>query len=106
PVKTTNDLLLLRSDVYDVGQDGRLTKVTDPAPLVDLDSGFYKTIGAFEQRFPQGAPSLKDARSLTVEGDWTFEADVRVSGDGRLKDEGGASTVSAGTVIADASDSY
>ena len=25
PVKTTNDLLLLRSDVYEVGADGRLT---------------------------------------------------------------------------------
>ena len=106
PVKTTNDLLLLRSDVYDVGEDGRLTKVTDPAPLVDLDSAFFKTIGGFEKRFPQGAPSLKDARSLTVEGDWTFESDVRVSGDGRLKDEGGPSTVTAGSVIADASDSY
>ena len=27
-------------------------------PLVDLDPGHYKTIGAFEQRFPDGAPSL------------------------------------------------
>ena len=45
PVKTTNDLLLLRSDVYEVGDDGLLTQVTDPAPLVDLDSKFYKTIG-------------------------------------------------------------
>ena len=41
-----------------------------------------------------------------MEGDWTFEADVRVTGDGRLKDEGGPSTVAAGTVISDASDSY
>jgi UTP--glucose-1-phosphate uridylyltransferase len=106
PVKTTNDLLLLRSDVYEVAADGRLTKVTDPAPLVDLDSSFYKTISGFERRFPDGAPSLKDATSLTVEGDWTFEADVRVTGDGRLKDEGGPSTVAAGTVISDASDSY
>ena len=56
PVKTTNDLLLLRSDVYEVGDDGRLTKVTDPAPLVDLDSKYYKTIGAFEQRIPARRP--------------------------------------------------
>jgi UTP--glucose-1-phosphate uridylyltransferase len=106
PVKTTNDLLLLRSDVYDVGADGRLTKVTDPAPLVDLDSSYFKTITAFEQRFAAGAPSLREATSLTVEGDWTFEADVTVRGEGRLKDEGGPSTVAAGTQLADVSDSY
>jgi UTP--glucose-1-phosphate uridylyltransferase len=106
PVKTTSDLLLLRSDVYEVGADGRLTKVTDPAPLVDLDSNFYKTISAFEQRFAAGAPSLREALSLTVEGDWTFEAGVRVTGAGRLKDEGGPSTVPAGTVLADVTDSY
>ena len=29
PVKTTSDLLLLRSDVYEVGSDGRLTKVVE-----------------------------------------------------------------------------
>ncbi len=29
PVKTTSDLLLLRSDVYEVGGDGRLTRVVD-----------------------------------------------------------------------------
>ena len=79
PVKTTNDLLLLRSDVYEVGGDGRLTKVTDPAPLVDLDSTYYKTIGAFEQRIPDEAPSLKEAQSLTVKGDWTFEPGVVVA---------------------------
>jgi UTP--glucose-1-phosphate uridylyltransferase len=105
-VKTTSDLLLLRSDVYEVGDDGRLTKVTDPAPLVELDSGYYKTITAFEQRFRSGAPSLKDAVSLTVNGDWTFESGVRVRGTGVLKDEGEPRTVAAGTEIADLSDSY
>ena len=99
PVKTTNDLLLLRSDVYDVGADGRLVKVTDPAPLVDLDSTHYKTIGAFEQHFPAGAPSLRQASALTVAGDWTFEADVTVVGEGRLEDEGEPRTVRSGTVV-------
>ena len=37
PVKTTNDLLLLRSDVYSTGDDGRMIKQEAPAPLVDLD---------------------------------------------------------------------
>ena len=99
PVKTTNDLLLLRSDVYEVTAEGRLRKVTDPAPLVDLDSRHYKTIGAFEQRFPAGAPSLKQARSLDVAGDWTFGREVTVVGEGRLLDEGGPRTIADGTVI-------
>lgn len=99
PVKTTNDLLLLRSDVYDVDGDGRLVKVTDPAPLVDLDTAHYKTISAFEQRFPAGAPSLRQASGLTVAGDWTFEADVSVVGAGQLEDEGEPRTVPSGTVL-------
>jgi UTP--glucose-1-phosphate uridylyltransferase len=99
PVKTTNDLLLLRSDVYEVGADGRLTRVTDPAPLVDLDSSYYKTIGAFEQRFPEGAPSLKAAERLTVEGDWTFAAGVSVIGSVTLADAGSPQTISAGSTL-------
>ena len=99
PVKTTSDLLLLRSDVYDVAADGRLTKVTDPAPLVQLESSCYKTIGEFERRFPADAPSLKQAQQLTVRGDWTFEAGVRVIGTAELPDEGEPRTIPAGTVI-------
>jgi UTP--glucose-1-phosphate uridylyltransferase len=73
--------------------------VTDPAPLVDLDSSYYKTIGAFEQRFPAGAPSLRRASELAVAGDWTFEDDVTVVGSGRLDDEGEPRTVPSGTVL-------
>ncbi len=97
PVKTTNDLLLLRSDVYDVGEDGAVERVVDAAPLIDLDSRFYKTIGDFERRFPAGAPSLRQARSLTVAGDWTFGADVVCEGDAELEDPGTPSNVRDGT---------
>ena len=99
PVKTTSDLMLLRSDVYDVTPDGRLDRVADPAPLVDLDSRFYKTIAKFDSRFPDGVPSLKAAASLAVEGDWTFEGDVTVTGVARLSDPGEPATVSAGSVL-------
>src|SRR5215210_3941919 len=81
PVKTTNDLLVLRSDVYEVAADGRLVPQLAPAPLIDLDSRYYKTITAFEQRFADGAPSLRRAGRLKVEGDWTFGAGVAVVGD-------------------------
>ena len=99
PVKTTNDLALLRSDVYDVTPEGRLDRVVDPAPLVDLDAKHYKTIAKFDARFPDGVPSLREAQSLTVEGDWTFEGGVTVRGAASLQDEGSASTVPAGAVL-------
>ena len=99
PVKTTNDLLLLRSDVYAVAEDGRMVKQDAPAPLVDLDSRYYKTIGAFERRFPGGAPSLKGATRLVVKGDWTFEAGVSVVGDVALEDSGEPRTIPAGSTL-------
>ncbi len=98
PVKTTSDLLLLRSDVYEVNDDGLLTKVTEPAPLVDLDSKYYKTISAFDARIPE-APSLREARGLTVKGDWTFESGVVVRGTAALADSGSPQTVTSGTVL-------
>ena len=57
--------------------------------LVDLDRRFYTTIADFDARIPE-PPSLVDAKSLTVEGDWTFGRGVVVSGDVRLDDEGAA----------------
>ena len=85
--------------MYEVGSDGLLTRVADPAPLIDLDTKFYKTIGKFSDRFPAGAPSLKDASGLTVKGDWTFESGVVVKGAGALTDSGEAGTVTSGTVL-------
>ncbi|WP_028643232.1 UTP--glucose-1-phosphate uridylyltransferase [Nocardioides sp. URHA0020] len=81
PVKTTNDLLVLRSDVYAIGQDFVLDQVADEVPFVELDSHFYKLVGDFDKRFPQGAPSMKKANSLRVAGDWTFGQGVQVVGD-------------------------
>ncbi|GAB2612514.1 UTP--glucose-1-phosphate uridylyltransferase [Pseudactinotalea suaedae] len=98
PVKTTNELLLLRSDVYDLGDDGRLTQAA-AIPAIDLDSRYFKKIDDFETRFAQGAPSLREATSLTVTGDWTFGPDVRVEGAATLTDTGAAEDVAAGSVI-------
>ncbi|MFW2512745.1 UTP--glucose-1-phosphate uridylyltransferase [Demequina sp. SO4-13] len=99
PVKTTNDLLTLRSDAYRLADDGALRLDVEKAPLIDLDSRFYKTMGAFDARFPHGPPSLRHATSLTVRGDWTFGADVVVRGAVTLEDTGEASTVPDGTVL-------
>lgn len=98
PVKTTNELLLLRSDVYDLGDDGRLTQAS-AIPAIDLDSGYFKKIDAFEKRFASGAPSLRGATSLTVKGDWTFGSDVRVTGAATLADTGSPERVADGSEL-------
>lgn len=96
PVKTTNDLLVLRSDVYDLTPDYRL-EAQALAPLVDLDKAHYKLIDGFTERFAAGAPSLRDADSLTVRGDWTFGSGVRVEGKAQLAGDGG--TVPDGATV-------
>jgi UTP--glucose-1-phosphate uridylyltransferase len=101
PVKTTSDLLVLRSDAYELEADGRLTKVADPTPVADLDSDYYKLIGDFDRRFPAGAPSLTEARYLEINGDWTFEAGVRVIGEVTLEDRGEPQIIAAGSVLGD-----
>jgi UTP--glucose-1-phosphate uridylyltransferase len=83
PVKTTDDLLVLRSDVYTLGADMRVEPIparADNLPYVELDSKFYKLLDDFEQRFPAGPPSLREAERLVVHGDVTFGQDVRVRG--------------------------
>jgi UTP--glucose-1-phosphate uridylyltransferase len=101
PVKTTSDLLVLRSDAYDLQPDGRLTTASDHSPVVDLDNNYYKIIGDFDQRFPAGAPSLKEAQYLGIKGDWTFEAGIRVIGDVTLEDRGAPQIIAAGATLSD-----
>jgi UTP--glucose-1-phosphate uridylyltransferase len=87
PVKTTNDLLTLRSDVYRISDGLIVAPIPERAeslPYVDLDNRFYKVIDGFEARFPAGSPSLREADRLVVRGDVTFGADVVVRGDVEL----------------------
>jgi UTP--glucose-1-phosphate uridylyltransferase len=96
PVKTTNDLLVLRSDAYDLGTDFVLDQVSPTVPFVDLDD-VYKVVEEFDKRFPAGVPSLKEAESLVVSGDWSFGKGVQVKGSATL--EGAHGRVEAGTVL-------
>ena len=100
PVKTTNDLLVLRSDVYDLGKDFVLDQAAEAVPFVELDADYYKYVGEFDKRFPEGAPSMKEASSFRVEGDFTFGPGVRVVGEVTLE-SGSAQRVDAGTVLKD-----
>jgi UTP--glucose-1-phosphate uridylyltransferase len=84
PVKTTDDLLVLRSDVYTLSEDDMVVapvpERAENLPYVELDSDFYKLLDDFEQRFPDGPPSLREAERLIVHGDVTFGRGVRVRG--------------------------
>jgi UTP--glucose-1-phosphate uridylyltransferase len=83
PVKTTDDLLVLRSDVYSLSPDLEVAPLPERAerlPYVELDSRYYKLLDEFERRFPDGPPSLREAERLVVDGDVTFGADVIIRG--------------------------
>jgi UTP--glucose-1-phosphate uridylyltransferase len=102
PVKTTDDLLVLRSDVYTLSDEfvvAPLPERADDLPYVELDSHFYKLLDDFEQRFPAGAPSLRDADRLIVHGDVTFGEGVRVRGAVEL-DVDEPTRIDAGTTLA------
>jgi UTP--glucose-1-phosphate uridylyltransferase len=101
PVKTTDDLLVLRSDVYAVSDALEVEPIEERRgrlPFVELDKRFYRLIDEFEARFPGGPPSLRDAERLIVHGDVTFEAGVVVRGAVEINaDE--PRTIDAGTVL-------
>jgi UTP--glucose-1-phosphate uridylyltransferase len=100
PVKKTSDLLVLRSDAYELTDDWRVVLVEErdgSIPLVDLDDHF-KLLRDFEERFEHGPPSLRACDRLSVSGDVAFGRDVTVRGtvvvehsvEGRLVIEDGA----------------
>jgi UTP--glucose-1-phosphate uridylyltransferase len=95
PVKTTSDLLTVRSDAWALREDGTMEPATGRLPVIDLDDAFYKLVPDFEARFPE-APSLVDCRRLAVRGDVTFGRRVVVRGDVVVE---GADAVPDGAVL-------
>jgi len=87
PVKSTSDLLVLRSDVYRVNSQGSV--IMDPSrngvpPIVDLSSE-YRLVDSLADL---GVPSLIEARSLKVSGPISFEEGVVIKGDVSIKNAG------------------
>lgn len=80
PVKNTSDLLLVRSDLYRLtpGPGLEHTRAGDN-PDLELDPRFYAMYDDFEARIPD-PPSLREARGLTIRGDYSFGKGVRVRG--------------------------
>jgi len=84
PVKTTGDLLALRSDAYVVGPDHAVSLAPERngiPPLIDLAPEHYRLVDDFERRFPAGPPSLLRCERLTIDGDVSFGAHVTIEGD-------------------------
>ncbi|MDJ0828676.1 MAG: UTP--glucose-1-phosphate uridylyltransferase [Desulfobacterales bacterium] len=87
PVKSCNDLLLLRSDCYSIDEHHKICakaadaqQVNEQGQTIQLDPQFYGRIDDFEKRFPKGYPSLKKCQSLQVTGDVFFGSNVTLLG--------------------------
>lgn len=97
PVKTCADLMALRSDAYEVLEDGqvRLVASRQGVPPVITLSDEYKMVDGIERL---GVPSLIGCRSLCVKGAIHFEPGVLIKGDVTFENTSGApQNVKAGT---------
>jgi UTP--glucose-1-phosphate uridylyltransferase len=107
PVKTCNDLLAVRSDifVYSDREGLRLNPAREAAGRneavkIKLDSKYYGKFDLLDERFKAGAPSLKDCDGLAIKGDVCFERDVVVRGTVAITNSGATpAIIKAGTVI-------
>ncbi len=89
PVKTTADLLAVRSDAYLLTDDLRL--VLDPSrhgqpPRIELDPS-CKLVDGLDAAFPHGSPSLRECRSLTLRGRFVVDPAAVFQGDVTLVNE-------------------
>jgi UTP--glucose-1-phosphate uridylyltransferase len=84
PVKTTSDLLALRSDAYVITDDGRAMLAPERngiPPEIDLDGEHFKLVDQLDAALAGGVPSLVKCRKLTVRGPVRFSAADRFEGD-------------------------
>jgi UTP--glucose-1-phosphate uridylyltransferase len=88
PVKTTADLLRVRSDAYVRDAEERVLPAEGGlggAIAVELDAKFFRTVAQLDQRTPHGPPSLLRCRRLVVKGDVRFGRGVVIEGEVRLE---------------------
>ncbi|MBV8482483.1 MAG: UTP--glucose-1-phosphate uridylyltransferase [Verrucomicrobia bacterium] len=91
PVKTTNDLLAVRSDAYELDKSFRVglrAERQGVPPKVEL-SDDYKLVDQLEELVAAGVPSLIRGKSLSVKGQWRFVAGVEIVGDVRFENASG-----------------
>lgn len=91
PVKTTSDLLALRSDAYVLTDDFRVELASarnGVPPNIKLD-GSYKFVDAMETLTPNGVPSLINCSKLVIEGAVEFAAGTIIEGEVTIKNASG-----------------
>ena len=91
PVKTTEDLLALRSDAYRTTDDSRIELAPEREgvpPDIALDPSHYKLLAGLEHGFGSHVPSLLRCTKLEVIGPWNFNADVICEGNVRFENSG------------------
>ena len=82
PVKSTSDLLALRSDAYVVTSDDRLVLAEERngrPPTIELDA-HYKMLPEFDEAFGINVPSLVHCETLKVNGKMRFSPGVTCRG--------------------------
>ena len=83
-------MLAVRSDAYLLTPDDHV--IPNPNRLhdsltVELDAGIYKFVTALDAHFPYGPPSLMNCNKLSIQGAFTFGADVICQGEVSLINE-------------------
>lgn len=83
PVKTTSDLLALRSDAYTVTKDWRVLLANlgaEPPPAIDLDPHHYRLVEQLDEKTAAGVPSLRECRELIIRGPVLLQAGNKFRG--------------------------
>ncbi|CAL8468524.1 g8064 [Coccomyxa elongata] len=86
PVKTTNDLFALRSDVYKVTPASTVVLAVPNCPMVKLDDKHYKLVDKMDA-LAEAVPSLINAKSITVKGPIRFVEGTSIEGDVLISNE-------------------
>lgn len=108
PVKTTNDLFLLESNIFKA-VDGVVMRASSeggddggdvpPLPMVQLGKEF-KTVEEFGKRLSGGIPDISKLKSLKVSGDVSFGKNVVLVGEVEISvTDGSRLVIPDGTVI-------
>jgi UDP-N-acetylglucosamine pyrophosphorylase len=83
PVKTTADLLAVRSDAYELTADHQVqlhASRRGKPPALDLDGAHYKHVDQMDAALADGVPSLRACDVLKVAGPVRFERGVQFTG--------------------------
>jgi UTP--glucose-1-phosphate uridylyltransferase len=81
PVKKSNDLLSIWSDIYELTEQYQiqLKRGLMKAPYIELDPRYYANIDQLQRRF-KDVPSLCGCKELKIQGDVSFGSDVICDG--------------------------